>query len=64
MPTESKKRKAVKEKKPIVVVKTEPNDVFALSHYADDKVELIRQIFGCLKSKTIQSVRPDFLQVS
>lgn len=64
MPTENQKKKSVKEKKPIIPIKSEPNDIFPLSHYVDDKVELIRQIFGCLKSKTVQSITPDFLQVS
>lgn len=64
MPTEHKKKKATKDIKPILAVKSEPTDVFPLAHYVDDKVEIIRQIFGCLKSKTIHSITPDFLQVS
>lgn len=63
MPTEHKKKKAPKDVKPILPIKSEPTDVFPLDHYADDKVELIRQIFSCLKSKTIHSITPDFLQV-
>lgn len=65
MPTEhKKKKKPTKDVKPILAVKSEPTDVFPLAHYVDDKVEIIRQIFGCLKSKTINSITPDFLQVS
>lgn len=64
MPTEHKKKKEAKEKKPTILIKNEPRDVFPLAHYADDKVELIRQIFSCLKTKTIHSITPDFLHVS
>ena len=54
MPTEHKKKK----------IKTEESkEVHPLSYHIDDRVELIRQIFGCLKSKTIKSIAPDFLQV-
>lgn len=53
-----------KDKKPIVNIKCEPTDIYPLAHYADDKVELIRQVFSSLKSKTIHSISPDFMQVS
>lgn len=39
------------------------DDGHPLGHYIDDRVELIRQIFMSLKSKTIKSIAPDFLQV-
>lgn len=65
MPTEHKKKKAKKEKPvPIVLVKSEPIDLHPLEHYVDDRVELVRQIFGSLKTKTINSIIPDFLQVN
>lgn len=59
MPTEHKKSKL----KANVEIKTEAQDLHPLSHYIDDRVELIRQIFMSLKSKTIKSIAPDFLQV-
>lgn len=66
MPTEHKKNKSkttatVTAK---VDIKVESQDQHPLSHYIDDRVELIRQIFMSLKSKTIKSIAPDFLQVS
>lgn len=45
-------------------VKEEPQETFPLSHFVDDPVELIRQVFLSLKSKTIKSLAPDFLQVN
>lgn len=45
-------------------IKDEPQETFPLSHFVDDPVELIRQVFISLKSKTIKSIAPDFLQVS
>lgn len=61
MPTEHKKNKS---KAPAnVEIKMESQDSHPLSHYIDDRVELIRQIFMSLKSKTIKSIAPDFLQV-
>lgn len=63
MPTEHKKKSKTKEKKPAVLVKSEPQDIYPLAHYVDDKVELIRQIFTSLKTKTIHSITPDFLHV-
>lgn len=45
-------------------IKEEPQETFPLSHFVDDPVELIRQVFLSLKSKTIKSIAPDFLQVS
>lgn len=66
MPTEHKKKKVKKEKKlvPKLLIKNEPNELHPLSHYVNDRVELVRQIFTSMKSKTINSIRPDFLQVN
>ncbi|KAG4065725.1 hypothetical protein HA402_012403 [Bradysia odoriphaga] len=59
MPTEHKKTKL----KANVDIKVEGGqDLHPLGHYIDDRVELIRQIFMSLKSKTIKSIAPDFLQ--
>lgn len=69
MPTESKKKKSKKDEKKeekkmsSLLVKSEPTELKSLEHYVDDRVELIRQIFDSLKSKTIESIIPDFLQV-
>lgn len=64
MPTEHKKKKSTKsEKKVPIVIKTEPEELKPLDNYVDDRVALIQQIFSTLKSKTIQSIVPDFLQV-
>lgn len=63
MPSESKKKKSHhSDKKPVIVVKSEPDDLKSLDHYVDDRVELMKQVFGVLKPKTIQSIAPDFLQ--
>lgn len=64
MPTEHKKKKAKKEKTtPSIMVKSEPSELHPLEHYVDDRVELVRQIFSSMKTKTINSIVPDFLQV-
>lgn len=69
MPTESKKKKSKKDEKKeekkmsSLLIKSEPAELKSLEHYVDDPVELIRQIFDSLKSKTIESIIPDFLQV-
>lgn len=61
---ESKKKKSKKdEKKVSLLVKSEPEDLKSLEHYVDDRIELIKNIFGSLKTKTIESITPDFLQV-
>lgn len=67
MHTEKSKRKAkskvtIKSKE----IKKEPKKVYhaeSLCHLIDDRVKLIKQIFQTLKSKTIKSMAPDFLQV-
>lgn len=65
MPTESKKKKSNKDEKKVslIAVKKEPIDIKSLEHYVDDRIELIRQIFDSLKTKTIESIIPEFLQV-
>lgn len=64
MPTENKKKKLKSdEKKSLLSIKSEPEDLKPLEHYVDDRIELIKQIFESLKSKTIESIIPDFLQV-
>lgn len=61
---ESKKKKSKKdEKKLSLLIKSEPEDLKSLEHYVDDRVELIRNIFSSLKTKTIESITPEFLQV-
>lgn len=68
MHTEKAKRKT-KPKVAIIKskgIKKEPKTDFnkeSLCHLIDDRVKLIRQIFQTLKSKTIKSIAPDFLQV-
>lgn len=44
-------------------IKVEGRYLHPLSHYIEDRVELIRQIFMTLSSVTIKSLAPDFLQV-
>lgn len=61
MPTVPTKKKI---KIGTATIKEEPQEAFPLSHYVDDPVELIRQVFLSLKSKTIKSIAPDSLQVS
>lgn len=72
MPTENRKRKSIKEekksvkeeKKSLLSIKREPDELKSLEHYVDDRIELIKQIFDSLKTKTIESIIPEFLQVS
>lgn len=45
-----------------VQIKTEPLDIKPLGAYVDDRVELIRQAFTCLKPKEVKCLVPDFLQ--
>lgn len=66
MPSDHKKKKSSKiekTEKKTIIIKTEPKDLKPLENYVDDRVELIQQIFSTLKTKTIQSIVPDFLQV-
>lgn len=43
-------------------MKREPVEVKPLSEYVDDRLELIKQAFACLKPKTIKGITPKFLQ--
>lgn len=45
-------------------IKSEPKETHPLSFYVDDRVELIKQTFASLKTKTIKSICPGFLDVS
>ncbi|XP_055601725.1 glutamic acid-rich protein [Uranotaenia lowii] len=43
-------------------IKSEPLDIKPLSSFIDDRVELIRQAFSCLKPKEVKCLVPDTLQ--
>lgn len=58
MKTEKKKAKKVKKE-----VKSEPEEIHPLAHYVDDRLELISQVFNCLKGKNIKSFAPEELSV-
>lgn len=61
-----KKTKTGKIPKPIKVKKEkteEDRTLHPMSHYIDDRLELVKQIFGSLKPKTITNLAPDFLKV-
>lgn len=67
MPTQKKKSKHQDAVKPpaapaAVQIKSEPLDIKPLSAFVDDRVELIRQAFMCLKPKEITCLAPDGLQ--
>lgn len=66
MPTQKKKVKKPKEdtesKAPAANVKQEPEELKPLSAYVDDRLELIRQVFSCVKPKEIKYLLPDFLE--
>ncbi|KAH8300482.1 hypothetical protein KR018_008653 [Drosophila ironensis] len=62
-----KSKKTTKDQipKPISVKKEKVEDdrqLHALSHYIDDRLELVKQIFGTLKPKTILNLAPEFLK--
>lgn len=57
MPSHSTKKTQLS-KKDEPAAETKP-----LGDYVDDRVELIRQAFACLKPKTIKNITPDFLKV-
>lgn len=69
MSAENKKKKSKKDEKKdekkmsSLLIKSEPIELKSLDHYVDDRVELIRQIFDSLKTKTVESIIPEFLQV-
>ncbi|XP_050068998.1 midasin [Anopheles maculipalpis] len=65
MPTQKKKvKKATEtsESKPAVDIKQEPEELKPLGAYVDDRLELIRQVFSCVKPKEIKYLLPDFLE--
>ncbi|KAL1379700.1 hypothetical protein pipiens_014710 [Culex pipiens pipiens] len=70
MPTQKKKAKHQDAVKPAaaaavpaaVQIKSEPLDIKPLGAFVDDRVELIRQAFMCLKPKEITCLAPDGLQ--
>jgi hypothetical protein len=56
MPSESKKSKKQK-------IKQEPGETIKpLVNYVDDRVELIRQMFGCLKKNEVKNRLPEYLR--
>ncbi|CAD7083334.1 unnamed protein product [Hermetia illucens] len=59
--TNSRKASMKQEK---VQIKTEKDELHPLAHYVDDRVELVKQIFSCLKTKTIRNLAPGFLKDS
>ncbi|KAL7733241.1 hypothetical protein ACLKA6_004747 [Drosophila palustris] len=51
--------------KPINIKKEkseEDRTLHPISHYIDDRLELVKQIFGTLKPKTIMNLAPEFLK--
>ncbi|XP_049284404.1 ABC transporter F family member 4 [Anopheles funestus] len=65
MPTQKKKVKKPNESneaKPAVDIKQEPEELKPLSAYVEDRLELIRQVFSCVKPKEIKYLLPDFLE--
>ncbi|XP_064544363.1 uncharacterized protein LOC135432589 [Drosophila montana] len=51
--------------KPITIKKEkseEDRTLQPISHYIDDRLELVKQIFGTLKPKTIMNLAPEFLK--
>ncbi|XP_053671306.1 histone-lysine N-methyltransferase SETD1B [Anopheles nili] len=65
MPIQKKKVKKPKENetaKPSVNIKQEPEELKPLSAYIDDRLELLRQVFSCVKPKEIKYLLPDFLE--
>lgn len=58
--------KTAKIPKPIKIKKEKTEEdrmPHPMSHYIDDRLELVKQIFGTLKPKTITNLAPDFLKV-
>uniref|UniRef100_A0A2M3ZFW1 Putative microtubule-associated protein futsch n=1 Tax=Anopheles braziliensis TaxID=58242 RepID=A0A2M3ZFW1_9DIPT len=65
MPIQKKKVKKDKnEAKPAggTNIKQEPEELKPLAEYIDDRLELIRQVFSCVKPKEINYLLPDFLE--
>lgn len=64
----SSKKKTISDQipKPISIKKEkseEDRTLHPISHYIDDRLELVKQIFGTLKPKTIMNLAPEFLKV-
>lgn len=60
-----KKTKTVKLPKPIKVKKEKSDEdrlPQPMTHYLDDRLEMIKQIFNSLKPKTIINLAPEFLK--
>ncbi|XP_053657678.1 neurofilament medium polypeptide [Anopheles marshallii] len=63
MPTQKKKKaNETSEAKSTADIKQEPEELKPLSAYVDDRLELIRQVFSCVKPKEIKYLLPDFLE--
>ncbi|XP_017842023.2 cilia- and flagella-associated protein 251 [Drosophila busckii] len=62
-----KKSKSDQIPKPMSIKKEkteEDRTLQPISHYIDDRLELVKQIFGTLKPKTIMNLAPEFLKQS
>lgn len=60
------KKKTVKIPKPIKIKKEKTDEdrmPQSMMYYIDDRLELVKQIFGSLKPKTIMNLAPEFLKV-
>lgn len=60
------KKKTAKLPKPIKVKKEKTDEERLpqpMAHYIDDRLELVKQVFGSLKPKTIINLAPEFLKV-
>lgn len=67
MSSSKKKIKSDQIPKPINIKKEkseEDRTLHPISHYIDDRLELVKQIFATLKPKTIMNLAPAFLKVS
>ncbi|EDV97005.1 nucleolar and coiled-body phosphoprotein 1 [Drosophila grimshawi] len=65
MSSSKKKSKSDQIPKPITIKKEkseEDRSLQPISHYIDDRLELVKQIFGTLKPKTIINLAPEFLK--
>ncbi|XP_023164112.2 uncharacterized protein LOC111594865 [Drosophila hydei] len=65
MSSSKKKAKSDQIPKPITIKKEkseEDRTLHPISHYIDDRLELVKQIFGTLKPKTIMNLAPEFLK--
>ncbi|XP_035795827.1 nucleolar and coiled-body phosphoprotein 1-like [Anopheles albimanus] len=62
MPIQKKKVKKDKNEAKPAGIKQEPEELKPLAEYIDDRLELIRQVFSCVKPKEINYLLPDFLE--